>query len=196
MNDGTGDEAPAPPEVMVRVQTISDPEAFKRHLLRMFEQGQPRYPDDYEIDAEPWDLLPEMVEGYVEGWQPIGVEGSGPTRSVMAVALTLSMPAGTDPSINEAAVLALARSRFVGRERVWVSGEHEGPFVKLLVEYRDEKNRPLPSGPADLFRYREDYARELCVRGVAAQATSRGDRGLDAGEGRNAYKKRRRSDGD
>lgn len=195
MSDGTGDPVPAPPEVVVRVQTISDPKAVKRHLLAMFEQGQPRYPDDYDAEAEPWNLLPEMVDDFVVGWQPIN-GGRGPDRSIMAMALTLSMPVGTNPSINEAAVLALARSRFAGRERVWVSGEHEGPFVKLLVEYRDEKSRPLPSGPADLFRYREAYARELCARDVPAQATSRGDRGLDAGEGRNAYKKRRRSEED
>ena len=193
MSDEAGDEAPAPPEVLVRVQPISDLKAFKRHLLRMFDQGQPRYPDAYDADDSPWNLWPEMVADFVEDWRPIDTDRDGPDRTRIALALTFSMPAGTDPAANEAAVLAVARKAFAGRDQVWVAGEHEGPFVKMLVEYRGEGGRAVPSGPADLRRYREAYARELNARGVAAQATSRGDRELGFGEGRDAYKARQRS---
>lgn len=52
MSEGTGDQSSAPPEVLVRVQAISDLKAFKRHLLRMFDQGQPRYPDRRQLAVE------------------------------------------------------------------------------------------------------------------------------------------------
>lgn len=188
-----GDEAPVSPEVLVRVQPIPDLKAFKRHLLRMFEQGQPHYPDAYDADAEPWPLWPEMVEDEVRGWRPIGTERHEPDQLRVALAFTFSMPAGTDPAANQAAALAVARNAFAGREQVWVAGEHEGPFVKLMVEYRNEDGKAVPSGPADLRRYREAYARELNSRGVAVQATTRGSRGLGFGEGRDAYKARQRS---
>jgi hypothetical protein len=177
---------------MVRVQPISDPKAFKRHLLRTFEQGQPHYAYADELDAGPWKLWPEMVSDFVEGWQPIDTGGRGPKRTVLALALTFSMPAGTDHSVNEAAVLAMARKAFAGHDQVWVAGEHEGPFVKLLVQYWNEEGQALSSGPADLRRYREAYAQELRAHDVLAQATTRGSRELGLGEARHAYKARQR----
>lgn len=194
VGDRAGDEAPAPPEAVVRVQRISDSKALKRHLLRMFDQGQPRYPDAYDADAEPRSLWPDMVRDFVEGWQLIDAGGNGHEQSVIALALTFSMPVGTDPAVNEAAVLAVAGRVFAGHDRVWVAGEHEGPFVKMLIEYRDEDDRALSSGPADLRRYREAYASELGARGVVAQTTTRGSRGLGFSEARNAYKAGQRLD--
>ena len=161
MSDGARDDAPVPPEALIRVQPISDPKAFKRHLLRMFEQGQPRYADLYDADAEPWKLWADMVEDFVDDWGFIWTEREGSDRTRIALALTFSMPAGIDLAANEAAVLSVVLKAFAGHERVWVAGEHEGPFVKMLVEYRDEDGRTVPSGPADLRRYREAYAREL-----------------------------------
>ena len=191
MDEETDELAPDLPEVVVRVQTISDAKALTGHFERMFEQGQPYYRDADDADGEPWTFLPDMVEGYVDVWQPI--EGpTGRERSVIAGAITLSMPTGTDSLINGAAALALARREFADREHVWVSGDHEGPFVKFLVQYRDEDDRPLKSGPSDLRRYRDLYAQELCARGVVAQATSRGSRGLGSYASRDAYKARQR----
>lgn len=161
-------------EVVVRAQALSDARAPKRYFLRMFSQGQPRYPDFYDADAEPWNLLPELVPDFIDDWQVAGLGGS--RRSVIAVVLTLSMPAGTDPAANEAAALALARQEFGGRGYVWIAGDDNGPFVRFLVQYRDE-DIPLTLGPADLRRYREVYAQELSVRGIPARATSRASRG-------------------
>lgn len=191
MSDEAGDAAPAPPEAVVRVQAISNPKALERHLLRMFDHGQPLYSDYFDPDFA-WKLWPEMVADWVDDWGFIYIESDGPDRTRIAMALTLSMPTGTDPRINEAAVLAAASKAFAGHQRVWVAGEHEGPFVKMLVEYRDEEGRAVPSGQADLRRYREAYVGELGVRGVVAQATTRGSRGLGFGETRKAYKKRLR----
>jgi len=194
VSDEAEDQAPAPPEALVRVQPISDPKAFKRHLLRMFDQGQPLYTDFFDAASEPWKLWDDMVDDFVDDWGFIWTEREGADRTRIALALTFSMPAGTDPAVNEAAVLAMALKAFAGHERVWVAGEHEGPFVKMLVEYRDEDGRAVPSGLADLLRYREAYARELDARGVMAQATTRADRGLGFGEARSAHKARQRLD--
>lgn len=186
---------PVPAEVVARVRTISDTSALKRHFGRMFGQGQPRYRDLYDADAEPWNLWPEMVPDFVDGWRLMD-SGYGPRkRSVIAMALTVSMPAGTDPSISEAAALALARREFGDREYAWVAGDHNGPFVKFLVAYRNEEGKPLSPGPSALRRYREVYAQELCTRGVPARATTRGSRELGFGERRKAYKARKRVDG-
>lgn len=193
MSDEAEDQAPAPPEALVRVQPISGPKAFKRHLLRMFDQGQPLYTDFFDAASEPWKLWADMVEDFVDDWEFIWTEREGADRTRIALALTFSMPVGTNPATNEAAVLAMALKAFARHERVWVAGEHEGPFVKMLVGYRDEDGRVVPAGPADLRRYREAYARELSARGVAAQATTRGSRELGFDEGRDAYKARQRS---
>ena len=168
MSDGAGDQAPIPPEALVRVQPISDPKAFKRHLLRMFDQGQPRYADLYDADAEPWNLWPEMVTDFAEEWELLATGGR---RSVLALALTFSMPSGTDMTINEAAVLAMARRAFAGHDRVWVAGEHEGPFVKMLVAHYDEDDRPLSSGLADLRK----LSRRLCPRAKRPRRRGPGD---------------------
>lgn len=122
----------------------------------MFDQGQPLYNDYFDLDFA-WKLWPDMVADRVDDWGFICIESDGPDRTRIALALTFSMPMGTDASVNEAAVLAVASKAFVGHERVWVAGEHEGPFVKILVEYRDEDGRAVPAGPADLRRYRDAY---------------------------------------
>ena len=115
-------------------------------------------------------------------------------RSVMALAVTFSMPVGADFSRQEGAALAVASIEFGTRQRVWVAGEHNGPFVKFLVEYRDEDDKPLSHGPADLRRYRDSYAQELCARGIPALATSRRSRGLGFDEKRQARHVRKRSE--
>jgi hypothetical protein len=76
----------------------------------------------------------------------IYIESDGRNRTRIALPLTFSMPIGTGPRVNEAAVLAVASEAFAGRQRVWVAGEYEGPFVKMLIEYRDEDGRAVPSG--------------------------------------------------
>ncbi|QJU60963.1 hypothetical protein HL653_23930 (plasmid) [Sphingomonas sp. AP4-R1] len=188
------DTTPASAEVVARVQTISDKKALKRHFSAMFKQGQPHYADFYDIDAEPWNLWPGMVSDFVEGWEPITFD-DGRKPAAIAMALTLSMSAGTDAVGNQGAALALARREFGDREHVWVAGDHNGPFVKFLVQYRNEEGRPLSPGPSDLRRYRETYAEELCARDITARATTRGSRGLGFSEGRLALKARRRLSG-
>jgi hypothetical protein len=158
----------------------------------MFDRGQPLYNDFFNADYD-WKLWSDIVADFVDDWWFIYIENDGPDRTRIALALTFSMPTGADPRINEAAVLAVASKAFAGHQRVWVAGEHESPFVKLLVGYRDEDGRAVPTGPTDLRRYREAYVRELGVRGVVAQATTRGSRRLAIGETRNAYKSRQRS---
>ena len=179
------------PEVVVRVQTITDAKALALHFDRMFEHGQPHYRDADDADGEAWTFSPNMAEAYVDFWRP--TEGpTGRERSVFAVAITLSMPTGTDPLANRGAVLAFASRELASVEHVWVFGDQEGPFTKFLIRYRDEDDRPFKSGPSDLRRYRDVYAQELCARGVAAQASTRSSRGLGFGESRNAYKARQR----
>lgn len=183
---------PALAEAVVRVRTMSDRELIKRHMLGLFEHGQPRHGDLYDPDAEPWDLYPDMVADLVEDWE-MYTSLSNRKRSVIAIAITASMPTGTDPVINEQAALVLARKEFSDRERVWVAGENKGPFVKFLAAYRNEDDKPFSSTPSDLRRYRATYADALASHGVVVQATSRRSRGLLFGKAQNPYKGNRRA---
>ena len=191
MDEEAEEPAPELSEVVVRVQTISDAKALTSHFERMFAHGQPHYRDTDDAAGEAWTFSPNMAEAYVDFWRP--TEGpTGRERSVFAVAITLSMPTGTDPLANRGAVLAFASRKLASVEHVWVSGDQEGPFTKFVIRYRDEDDRPFKSGPSDLRRYRDVYAQELCARGVAAQASTRSSRGLGFAESRNAYKARQR----
>ena len=191
MDEETVELAVDLPEGVVRVQTIADAKALAHHFERMFEHGQPHYRDADGAEGEAWIFSPDLVEPFVDFWRP--TEGpTGRERSVFAVAITLSMPTGTDPLANRGAVSAFASRELASVEHVWVSGGREGPFTKFLIRYRDEDDRPFKSGPSDLRRYRDVYAQELCARGIAAQASTRSSRGLGFGESRDAYKARQR----
>lgn len=65
MSDEAGYTAPASPEAVVRVQAISDPKALERHLLRMFDHGQPLYTDYFDLDFA-WNLWRDMVADRVD----------------------------------------------------------------------------------------------------------------------------------
>ena len=93
--------------------------------------------------------------------------------------IVLSMPPGTDPIAVKDAVRAFAIETFGGRhDYVFVQHlDDEHPHVHLTVRSLGYDGRRLNPRKADLATWREQFAGELRLRGVEAEATPRRARG-------------------
>ena len=93
--------------------------------------------------------------------------------------IVLSMPKGTDARKLFAAAKAFAESQFAGRHRyAMVLHTHQGnPHVHLVVKAMSEQGQRIYIRKATLQAWREDFAKELRARGIAANATKRVIRG-------------------
>jgi hypothetical protein len=93
--------------------------------------------------------------------------------------IILSMPPGTDPIAVKDAVRAFAIETF-GDQHDYVFVQHlddEHPHVHLTVRSLGYDGRRLNPRKADLATWREQFAGELRLRGVEAEATPRRTRG-------------------
>ncbi len=93
--------------------------------------------------------------------------------------IILSMPPGTDPVAVKDAVRAFALETFGGRhDYVFVQHlDDEHPHVHLTVRSLGYDGKRLNPRKADLATWREQFAGELRLRGVEAEATPRRARG-------------------
>jgi type IV secretory pathway VirD2 relaxase len=93
--------------------------------------------------------------------------------------IVLSMPPGTDPVAVKDAVRAFAMETFGGRhDYVFVQHlDDEHPHVHLTVRSLGYDGKRLNPRKGDLARWREQFAGELQLRGVEAEATPRRARG-------------------
>jgi hypothetical protein len=122
-----------------------------RHGLRDI---QARWADDAELDA--------------------GRRRDGP----LSHNIILSMPPGTDPIAVKDAVRAFAIEAFGGHDYVFVQHlDDEHPHVHLTVRSLGYDGRRLNPRKADLATWREQFAGELRLRGVEADAPPRRTRG-------------------
>jgi type IV secretion system T-DNA border endonuclease VirD2 len=103
--------------------------------------------------------------------------------TVSSVSLIFSMPAGTDPEKVLGAVRALAHAE-LSDNHDYVLALHTDtprPHVHLTVQAEGLDRTRFNPRPVQLHRFRERFARELRVRGVAAEATPRRARGRGIG---------------
>ena len=93
--------------------------------------------------------------------------------------IVLSMPRGTDATKLFAASKAFAENQFGGKHRyAMVLHTHQGnPHVHLVVKAKSEQGPRIYIRKATLQAWREDFAKELRARGIAANATKRVIRG-------------------
>lgn len=93
--------------------------------------------------------------------------------------IIFSMPPGTDPTAVKDAVRAFAMEIFGGRhDYVFVQHlDDEHPHVHLTVRSLSYDGKRLNPRKADLAGWREQFAGELQLRGVEAEATPRRARG-------------------
>lgn len=100
--------------------------------------------------------------------------------------IIFSMPARTDPDLVLDAVQAFARERFPGHQYVMALHTHETdpskdppehPHVHLILRAENEDGVRIHIRKNTLRIWRERFAEELRARGIAANATSRSERG-------------------
>ena len=162
------------PEVVVKVTGRQRGGAHvKSHLEYVGRKG------DVEIETRDGEILTskEDVAERAAEWSDTLNWRSRPT--VSSVSLIFSMPAGTDPEKVLGAVRTLAHAE-LSDNHDYVLALHTDtprPHVHLTVQAEGlDRNRFNPR-PVQLNRFRENFARELRARGVAAEATPRRARG-------------------
>ena len=97
--------------------------------------------------------------------------------------IVLSMPSATPPKKLLAAARAFAETQFGGRHRYAMAlhTDQKHPHVHLVVKAKSEQGERLYIRKATLRAWREDFAKELRARGIAANATTRSVRGQTKG---------------
>ncbi|NPD70342.1 relaxase/mobilization nuclease domain-containing protein (plasmid) [Lichenicola cladoniae] len=99
-------------------------------------------------------------------------------KAAQSVGVILSMRAGTPPDRLHEAARTWARESLPNND--WLMVRHEDkdhPHVHVTVRAVGYDGRRLVTGPADLQRWRETFARELRRHGIEAEATPRQARG-------------------
>ena len=93
--------------------------------------------------------------------------------------IVLSMPAATPPKKLLAAAKAFAQNQFGEQHRYAMAlhTDQKHPHVHLVVKAKNEQGERLRITRETLRTWREDFARELRARGIAANATTRAVRG-------------------
>ena len=155
------------PQVMVKVTGRSKTaKGVAAHLDYIGREGHVEMRDqDGEVVAR--ELIPELAEDWGD------TASGGPRASTKAVAITFSMPAGTDARSVRIAVRDTLK-REIGTNNDYVMALHTDtahPHVHALIRGEGRDGRTYNPRPDDLARLREGFRRELNARGIEAEAT-------------------------
>ena len=175
------------PEVMVKVLSTaaSTRSAVRKHLEYIGRKGEL----DLETDdgerlsgarvgrdlVEDWDL---GLDEYRRKSDLTGTSGREPARLVHK--LIFSMPAGTPPEKVLTAVKNFARDEFGLKHRYLMAlhTDQPHPHVHVVVKAMSEDGRRLNIRKTTLQVWRDKFAKNLRMVGVAANATRRSYRGV------------------
>ena len=175
------------PEVMVKVSGGGrEAGAVQAHFSYMGRQGK------LEIETDDGRVLSGKgaAKALVEDWD-LDLS-AGPYRAGRALKhhippkapkdahnIVLSMPSATPPDKLLAAAKAFAVNQFGGRHRyaMVLHTDQKHPHVHLIVKAKSEQGKRLYIRKETLREWREDFAKELRARGIAANATTRAVRG-------------------
>jgi len=173
------------PEVMVKVlgRNSNDLKAAAKHFDYIGRKGE------LEIETDDGERLQGRVgQSLIEDWDLDiddarrqgdlkATEGRKPPKLVHK--LMFSMPPGTPPAKVLAAVRNFAREEFALQHRyafvLHTDGAH--PHVHLVLKAVSEQGVRLNIKKATLRHWRSEFARNLRVLGVSANATERAVRG-------------------
>jgi len=175
------------PEVMVKVlpRSSSDLKAAGKHLDYINRHGTLPLEMDGGEDLEgrkglavldEWDL---DIDDLRRQANLTAVNGRKPPKLVHK--LMFSMPAGTPPDRVLAAVRNFAREQFWGQHRYAfvLHTDEDHPHVHLVLKAVSEQGVRLNIKKATLRVWRSEFARNLRLLGVSANATERAVRGQD-----------------
>ncbi|WP_407123447.1 relaxase/mobilization nuclease domain-containing protein [Bradyrhizobium sp. STM 3561] len=165
------------PEVMVKITGRTKSVAhLKSHLEYITRNG--------ELDAETEQgatLAGRLgLKDLQQRWEDdAGLDDKRRRDGSLSVNIILSMPAGTDAVAVKDSARAFAVETF-GYNHDYVFVQHlddKHPHVHLTVRSRGHDGKRLNPRKADLQAWRERFAGELRLRGIAAEATPRRTRG-------------------
>lgn len=173
------------PEVVVKVlpRASNDLKAAGKHLDYISRYGalELETDDGERLEGrkgkellEEWDVDIDDVRRQAD---LAGTRGRKPPKLVHK--LMLSMPAGTPPDRVLAAVRNLAREEFWGQHRYAfvLHTDEDHPHVHLVLKAVSEQGLRLNIRKATLRHWRSEFARNLRLLGVPANATERAVRG-------------------
>nr|WP_047577008.1 relaxase/mobilization nuclease domain-containing protein [Methylobacterium sp. ZNC0032] len=165
------------PEVMVKITgRTKDAGHLKSHLEYIMRNGE------LTAETEQGSLMQgrEGLKDLQARWTEDTVLDDKRRRdSTVSINIILSMPPGTDPTAVKDSVRAFAAETF-GTNHDYVFVQHlddKHPHVHLTVRSQGYDGKRLNPRKADLATWRERFAGELRLRGVAAEATPRRTRG-------------------
>lgn len=165
------------PEVMVKITgRTKDAGHLKSHLEYIMRNGE------LTAETEQGSLMQgrEGLKDLQSRWTEDTVLDDKRRRDgTVSVNIILSMPPGTDPIAVKDAVRVFAIETFeANHDYVFVQHlDDKHPHVHLTVRSQGYSGKRLNPRKADLATWRERFAQELRVRGVAAEATPRRTRG-------------------
>lgn len=165
------------PEVMVKITgRTKDAAHLKSHLAYITRNG--------ELDAETEQGATlsgrSGLKDLQQRWEDdAGLDGKRRRDGSLSINIILSMPAGTDAVAVKDSSRAFAIETF-GDNHDYVFVQHlddKHPHVHLTVRSLGHDGKRLNPRKADLQAWRERFAGELRLRGIAAEATPRRTRG-------------------
>jgi type IV secretory pathway VirD2 relaxase len=165
------------PEVMVKITGRTKGVAhLKSHLAYITRNG--------ELDAETEQGATlagrSGLKDLQQRWEDdAGLDDKRRRDGSLSVNIILSMPAGTDAVAVKESARAFAIATFDGNhDYVFVQHlDNKHPHVHLTVRSLGHNGKRLNPRKADLQAWRERFAGELRLRGIAAEATPRRTRG-------------------
>ncbi|MHC2618156.1 type IV secretory pathway VirD2 relaxase [Bradyrhizobium huanghuaihaiense] len=165
------------PEVMVKITGRTKGVAhLKSHLAYITRNGE------LEADTEQGATLAGRsgLKDLQQRWEDdAGLDDKRRRDGSLSVNIILSMPAGTDAVAVKDSARAFAIETF-GYNHDYVFVQHlddKHPHVHLTVRSLGHGGKRLNPRKADLQAWRERFAGELRLRGIAAEATPRRTRG-------------------
>lgn len=165
------------PEVMVKITgRTKDVAHLKSHLAYITRNG--------ELDAETEQGAAltgrSGLKDLQQRWEDdAGLDDKRRRDGSLSINIILSMPAGTDAGSVKDSARAFAIETF-GHNHDYVFVQHldnKHPHVHLTVRSLGHDGKRLNPRKADLQAWRERFAGELRLRGIAAEATPRRTRG-------------------
>lgn len=165
------------PEVMVKITgRTKDVAHLKSHLAYITRNGE------LEAETEQGATLAGRcgLKDLQQRWEDdAGLDDNRRRDGSLSINIILSMPAGTDAVAVKDSARAFAIETF-GYNHDYVFVQHlddKHPHVHLTVRSLGHDGKRLNPRKADLQAWRERFAGELRLRGVAAEATPRRTRG-------------------
>lgn len=165
------------PEVMVKITgRTKGPDHLIAHLAYITREGALSAETEQGVVLTGREGLRDLQTRWLDD---VALDGRRRRDGTLSVNLILSMPPGTEPTKVRDAVRAFALEAFGGRhDFAFVQHADEAhPHVHLTVRALGYDGRRLNPRKADLHHWRERFAEELRLRGVAAEATPRRARG-------------------